>query len=633
MAKRSIFALLMFLFSVSVLVTTVRAAYQLADSNDVFVVNYPAPNQKVSGSSQITWRMYDDDQSVVQYTAKLFDAATCKSTSYGIINSNLNGLSSNTQDNRLNWNTSATRSTTNLQDGNYCLQLCAAMKNGTAPYSACNSRIVNIVNTNRFPVITSVPTSLTVKDTDGWSYQVGATDPDNDSLEYSLIYSTNFLSINPQTGLITLDQALQKLAPGVARADYTIMLGVDDKISGRATQEFTLTVVRDEETPTPGETNTPTEITIVKPASADVFKSSGNVVEWSVADPDGITKVTLNYSSDGRMWNELAVFEGEETSTTTYSWDVSELIDGSYYLQVVVVDAKEAQVSRTSNQFTIQNNEEIFPGSVPLIVNTQPENDTVTSDTTPVIEGEFVPSVDSVVLPETFAISLNEVDIKDFCTLEDNSFSCLVLEDLAEGRHVIKASVSDTSGQVASLSWSFSIGDETTIIDESASADTIVILGTELPRTTLILIVAVLILVVILIFVPWILIATFRKRSQRSDGGRTTSTKLEDVATAPDTFDDLTPTYSPPAPKLPEPPMPGSEIVVPEEQDVVPSPSQLIDQPEPQPSLQDFVEPEPLNNVEEPATEEPQAQQTSPASPQANTGGDDQEENPQDVII
>src|SRR5690606_26370545 len=133
----------------------------------------------------------------------------------------------------------------NLPDGNYCLKICAALKNNESSYSACNSRVVKIVNHNKLPTISSNPTNLTIRESDSWQYQVTAFDPDNDPLTYSLVYGTNFLSINPQTGLIKTNNNSKALPSGISKANYTIRVAVNDGISGAVTQEFILSIIRD----------------------------------------------------------------------------------------------------------------------------------------------------------------------------------------------------------------------------------------------------------------------------------------------------------------------------------------------------------------------------------------------------
>lgn len=67
----------------------------------------PSPNQTVKGTVPITWRMFDDEQQVIQYSIKLYDRATCETT-FGDIATSNSGSSNANQNNQISWNTKVT---------------------------------------------------------------------------------------------------------------------------------------------------------------------------------------------------------------------------------------------------------------------------------------------------------------------------------------------------------------------------------------------------------------------------------------------------------------------------------------------------------------------------------------------
>ena len=145
------------------------SADQLADSNDIFSINIPKANQRVNGTTVLSWRMYDNDQTTIPYTIKLYDQATCKDSYFGDIVTNANTNSNATTDTTTVWDTHSTSINSNLADGLYCIKICAIFKNGTTPYSACNARIVGVTNNqNNAPVITSSPGNLVIHESDSW---------------------------------------------------------------------------------------------------------------------------------------------------------------------------------------------------------------------------------------------------------------------------------------------------------------------------------------------------------------------------------------------------------------------------------------------------------------------------------
>ena len=88
---------------------------------------------------------------------------------------------------------------------------------------------------NTAPIITTTAVTQ-VYENQAYSYDVDATDPDGDTLTYSLTQPT-WLSIDSTTGLIT------GTAPSVNQdTDYTVNIEVSDGNGGTDTQTYTLTV-------------------------------------------------------------------------------------------------------------------------------------------------------------------------------------------------------------------------------------------------------------------------------------------------------------------------------------------------------------------------------------------------------
>lgn len=89
---------------------------------------------------------------------------------------------------------------------------------------------------NTAPVITSTPITQ-VNETQAYSYQVTATDADNDTLSYSFS-GPSWLSMNPSIGL------LSGTAPSVSSdTNYLVAVSVSDGINTPVTQTYLLTVV------------------------------------------------------------------------------------------------------------------------------------------------------------------------------------------------------------------------------------------------------------------------------------------------------------------------------------------------------------------------------------------------------
>jgi len=89
---------------------------------------------------------------------------------------------------------------------------------------------------NTPPSITSTPTSTNATEKQLYTYDVNATDPDNDALTYSLTNAPAGMNIDSASGLISW-------TPAVGQAgSYTVAILVEDLRGGTATQNFTLNV-------------------------------------------------------------------------------------------------------------------------------------------------------------------------------------------------------------------------------------------------------------------------------------------------------------------------------------------------------------------------------------------------------
>lgn len=518
-----IFTLLLNLLSVSSVFS-----YTLSDANDIFTVNAPSPNQILIGNVNVSIRAYDDEQGAIPFTAQLFDRNTCENTFYGSITSQTTLTSHTANDSVITWNTRSTSTNSNLSDGEYCLRVCVSLVDGGTPYSACSSRAIILANNNRAPNITSTPQGTTIFENGTWSYQVQANDPDNNPLTYRLNVAPTFLSINNSTGLIQTNSNSKALAAGINRADYQVILSVDDGLGGTATQQFTFSIVRQTVTTTPPPsnnntgTNTPNNntdsgsttnqsstIVIEFPKENSVLKGENNLIKWQINDPDGIEEIILNYSSDALTWTELAKFDG---STSEFNWDVSEINDGAYYLQFVVKDSKNSSISKRSDRFSILNNSDTDNVSKPLIVNVKPEKDTSVSgvDT---ISGDFVPSEGAEIKPESFKISVDGEDFIDKCEVTKTGFLCNLGDNRISqaGKHTIKVEIEDSSSQKATEEWVFDIFEQPNGDEGSIQNEKLVLFGREIARNTLFLLVLICCLSALLLTIPWIIYSMWKR--------------------------------------------------------------------------------------------------------------------------
>jgi len=189
------------------------------------------------------------------------------------------------------------------------------------------SMIVDGINTptNHAPVITSSPTTR-VNENSAYSYQVIATDADNDVLTYSIIKGPSWLSIDPNTGRVTgTSQEISK------DSSWEIIIKVSDG-KGFVTQRYFLTVKDTSTEPTKPENNAPVITTLEIPNV-----NEGEIYSYQIiaTDADGDS---LTYSLTANPgWLTIDPNTGLITSRGTAP-EVS--ADKFYSAQVSVTDGK-----------------------------------------------------------------------------------------------------------------------------------------------------------------------------------------------------------------------------------------------------------------------------------------------------
>lgn len=513
----------------------------LADPSDIFEVQSPLPNQKLKGTVEVRWMQYDDEQSQIQYQTGIYDPGTCSTTFYGKVTNNTTGNSSSANPQVLNWNTTATSTISPLPDGQYCFKVCASMLNGTTPYSTCNSRYIFIYNTNRKPTITSTPVNLTLTEGQTFTYDVQATDPDNDALVYFLSKSPGFLSINSSNGLIT---SAPFTTVNGQTTYYTAEVTVDDDKAGSVTQSFVITVNPKPVTPPPsGGTTTPPPTTppqgdtdeedqgtdededqddedtedetpvetefsaeFIKPHEDTIYTSEDSLISWRIDNSEMVTNQVLSYSDDLEEWFPIQEFE---PSINYYIWDISNIKNGSYYLKLELIGSDDTQkFSATSEKFMLQFNEDgDLIESVPLIIDVEPEDGAeVSNDFRNIISGKFIPSAGAEIQAQTFNIQLDGEDIKETCQADDSSFNCRLAEELNTGRHEVKVSISDSNDKEAEYEWTFTVSGA----EVSEGGEVVNILGQEIPRSAFFIGLLILGIILALLLIPWILYSLWR---------------------------------------------------------------------------------------------------------------------------
>jgi hypothetical protein len=519
-----------FILSPFLSLTNVLAA-DLADNNDIFEIVAPSPNQTVSGTIQIRVRAFDDDQSNIQFTSRLFDRATCHDQPFGSVTSLSQIPSNSSQTYSFNWNTTRTTNISSIDDGAYCLETCLYLQNGSSPYSACKSRTVNIRNNNRNPIISSQPSKLIFNEGDRFYYQIVASDPDGDRLSYRFITTNDQFAIN-QNGLVTSNPLSTNGANSVS---IPIRIAVNDPFGGEAQQSFTVVVNRvtgeeepdneeepdddneeepDDEEPTEDQLEIDIEnFQFIIPKKDNTFSENAFFIEWENLNSN--LPLNLELSFKRTEADEWSVISNDITNEQNYFlWDVKNIDDGEYQVRISFLDEEEQVVRLVSDVFKINRediDDETDVEQIPLIKNVKPENNAVLDVASGItISGEFLPSEGAEILVDQVEIKLDGRIISPNCEVTQTTFSCPVEGSLPAGRHIISVKITDSVDKSNELESIFRIDLEnqppaSLSEDEGPSADEINILGINIAKSTATLIGLICLIAGILLFVPWIL--------------------------------------------------------------------------------------------------------------------------------
>ena len=139
---------------------------------------------------------------------------------------------------------------------------------------------------NQPPKFVSNPNTEAIIDKP-YQYKTRATDPNNDTLTFTLLTGPDGLSIDPMTGIVSWSPTAEDLG------NKTILLKVDDGREGTDEQEFTLNVIEQPPNRPPVFTSTPVidaKVNTPYTYDADAVDPDRDVLEYAlITRPDGMT--------------------------------------------------------------------------------------------------------------------------------------------------------------------------------------------------------------------------------------------------------------------------------------------------------------------------------------------------------
>lgn len=364
-------------------------------------------------------------------------------------------------------------------------------------------------STNRPPVITSTPPTR-IKVGSLYRYEIVATDADGDTLSYTATAKPGWLSIS---GKVLSGTPADK---HIGNHSVTVVVS-DGKASTK--QAFTVTVYKPAPKPPsdPIDTNEPPAVSVTLPTAESVFRGAGNIIAWQASDADGIASISLHYSLDGENWT--AISENFPGNTTEFSWDVSEIISGKYYVRVTATDANSSPMhnTATSAAFSIDNNP--TGTNEPQIRGVQPGEGDMIENTTPTISASYTSGNVEI---DTNSVVMKLDDEVVQATILSSSCHYTPESPLSTGSHKVGLYIQNVAGVSASKEWSFTVLAEVSPEDPTIGTREVInipILNIQVakPLGIALIICLVLGLVVLLVVVTIKLIRSLKKPDDEMD--------------------------------------------------------------------------------------------------------------------
>jgi len=499
-------------------------AAPLSDVSDSFFVNEPRASSKIIGVSTFRFYLFDDDNEFPEYEVGLYKPDCL--TKFGTIATNDHTIKGADNFYAKTWNSDGPiLDQASIPNGNYCLKVCVTLINDALDpsnnkYSVCDLRpLVLTEKVNQNPVITTqVPNTLLLQG-QTFGYDVNATDPDGDTLTYSLSSAPSFLQINNATGAISTIGTLDQLG------SFVVVVSVSDGQGGVVTQEFTIRVV---EQPSPELSN----VEILTPTKDSVFRDDKtNEIKWQINNIDDVSVISLVYSSTGEDWIKISDVGVDRIS---YIWDVASIESDDYFVKIIVKEASGATFEGISEKFSIiASKEEIIEDSS-SIVEVSPGEDEQLNEVKE-ISATLVPSTGSEIDPDTLIVQLDDEDITELCEIVENKLTCQFNFEVSVGRHKIYMEFQDTAGKKTSKQWFFEV---VAAEEESSSEED----GEGANVNSVLIILGICLVVFLLLAIPWTLYMLWKRR-----GGdyaeEYPAYDYDDTGDPLDPVDDLTSSY------------------------------------------------------------------------------------------
>lgn len=486
----------------SILITIIVVLFSTqivtAQSTDEVVLQKPSEGSTISNTYEIEWKIVDADIQDPAYFIDVFNLA-CSQNGGNLGRITNSGAEVENNIYTYSWDTSSGNLGNSLQNGgNYCMRVCGILADGGSVYSKCDKKSFTFssetTGTNKPPQITPSKDGFNVTLNEIFSYKVQASDPDGDELKYSFLNAPDFLTIDSKTGQIS--------GKPTEVGDIRFIVKVDDSKGGISTEEFILNIQL---------TSAEKEVVFEFPKSGSTVTPENNTIKWKVKSGLTVKSLTLSYSSDKEEWTEITK---QDRDLGQYTWNISDIEDGEYFIQFLLVDSNNKLYEIFSDGFFVSAQGTV---SETEITNLTPEEGSTVNINRPVISAEFKTPDGVTIDTENVSFTLNERIDLTLCEITANSINCEIVSELSNDTYTAFIEITDSEGATLVKEWKFSVDTNGETSEESEDSG-------GLSGDSMQLILIIFAVGFLLIAIPWSIYLIVKKRRNKA----TETTKLPD---------------------------------------------------------------------------------------------------------
>lgn len=372
-----------------------------------------------------------------------------------------------------------------------------------------------------------------------YSYTLEAIDPDSDTIDYFVINNTGWLTFTVNSTSPGTFKGTFSGTP-TAAGSYTAGIALNDSSHNHYSTQLWVINVNYPENDVP-------IVSITLPPMGTTIENNQTLrIEWQATDHNLIERFNVYLSTDPQNSSaQIPLITDLPYNYNAYLWNVGSTPAGYYYIIVQATDNQSPAATGIgiSPPFGISMPAEDIPPVQPVvtghptITNLSPRDRSEIEETKPYISADLTAADNAIVKSGSIAVKLDDTNITDLITIEgkdahETSFMYQQGSPLGTGTHKINVTFTDSSDQVASKTWTFTIftaGPEPDDSDDDdKNRDTIAILGWKIPKRIAIIVGIGILLLIVALAIPWLFYAAWkgsREEETAYDNFETTQTK------------------------------------------------------------------------------------------------------------